>query len=134
MANGFTVKTIKGKKYVYKQETVNGKQVETYLGSENSEKARTYIKAQNGTAKSFRIIGKIMYLARSLERDFGYTVDVSLPMAEYDKNGNRVYGSSGREIQIHIRIFKYGKCKVCGEPMPSPDPKSCSVCGGEEVS
>lgn len=31
MAN-LTIKTIKGKKYVYSQETVNGKQVEKYLG------------------------------------------------------------------------------------------------------
>jgi len=29
----YTVKTIKGKKYVYSQETIDGKQKETYMGS-----------------------------------------------------------------------------------------------------
>ena len=53
----YTVKTIKGKKYVYSQESIDGKQKEKYLGSYDKPdiqallKAKQYSKITNSESK-----------------------------------------------------------------------------------
>ncbi len=45
----YTIKTIKGKKYVYKQETVDGKQKEKYIGSYDKPEIQALLTAEKDT-------------------------------------------------------------------------------------
>lgn len=52
----YTVKTVKGKKYVYSQESIDGKQVEKYMGSYDKPEIQAFI----NQAKITKITDKVI--------------------------------------------------------------------------